>query len=58
MKILTPPITVIFLMKMIAWTVRMKQRPDLVQRSLAWLHPVNSLLVIPVTAIRLIVMYV
>ena len=58
MKILTPPTTVTFLTKMIAWTVRMKQRPDLVQRSLAWLQPVNSLLVIPVTAIRLIVMYV
>ena len=52
MKILTLPTMVIFLTKMIAWTVTMK-RLDLVQRSLAWLQPVNSLLAIPVIAIRL-----
>jgi hypothetical protein len=43
------------LTKMIVLTVTMKeQQLDPVQRSLAWLHPVNSLLAIPVTAIRLI----
>ena len=53
MKILTLPITLIFLMKKIVRRVMMKQL-DLVQRSHVWLQLVNSLLAIPAIVIRVI----